>query len=50
MLTRAPGASLTNVALDAGFYDLPHLDKVFRERYGVSPSEFRKTQRHQRSA
>jgi AraC-like DNA-binding protein len=28
------------VALEAGFYDLPHFDKVFRERYGVSPSEF----------
>ena len=50
MLTRSPGASLTDVALDAGFYDLPHLDKVFRERYGVSPSEFRKTRRQQRSA
>ena len=50
MLTRSPGASLTDVALDAGFYDLPHLDKAFRERYGVSPSEFRKARRHQRSA
>lgn len=50
MLTRSPGASLTDVALDAGFYDLPHFDKVFRERYGVSPSEFRRTRRHQRSA
>jgi AraC-like DNA-binding protein len=40
ILTRSPQASLTEVALDAGFYDLPHFDKVFRERYGLSPSEF----------
>jgi len=40
MLTRSPRASLTEVALEAGFYDLPHFDKAFRERYGVSPSEF----------
>jgi AraC-like DNA-binding protein len=40
MLARSPRASLTEVALEAGFYDLPHFDKVFRERYGVSPSEF----------
>ena len=32
--------SLTDVALEAGFYDLPHLDKAFRERYGMTPSEF----------
>jgi AraC-like DNA-binding protein len=40
MLARSPRASLTEVALEAGFYDLPHFDKAFRERYGVSPSEF----------
>jgi AraC-like DNA-binding protein len=40
MLVAAPGASLTQVALEAGFYDLPHLDKAFRERFGISPSEF----------
>lgn len=40
MLARSPETSLTEVALEAGFYDLPHFDKAFRERYGVSPSEF----------
>jgi len=40
MLARSPEISLTEVALEAGFYDLPHFDKAFRERYGVSPSEF----------
>ena len=33
--------SLTTVAVQAGFYDLPHLDKVFRRRLGMSPREFR---------
>jgi len=40
ILAGSPASSLTDVALDAGFYDLPHFDKAFRERYGVSPSEF----------
>ncbi len=40
LLVTSRGASLTQVALDAGFYDLPHFDKVFRQRFGVSPSEF----------
>jgi AraC-like DNA-binding protein len=47
MLTRSPQTSLTQVALDAGFYDLPHFDKAFRGRYGISPSEFRKARRGQ---
>ena len=50
MLTRSPEVSVTKVARDAGFYDLPHFDKAFRERYGVSPSEFRKLRQRQHSA
>lgn len=33
--------SLTAVAIESGFYDLPHFDKAFRERLGVSPRAFR---------
>jgi AraC-like DNA-binding protein len=33
--------SLTDVAVEAGFYDLPHFDKAFRQRLGRSPYEFR---------
>jgi AraC-like DNA-binding protein len=33
--------SLTDVAIDSGFYDLPHFDKAFRQRIGVSPQEYR---------
>ena len=34
--------SLTEVALEAGFYDLPHFDKVFRKHFGISPTDFRR--------
>ncbi|HYE92915.1 MAG TPA: helix-turn-helix domain-containing protein [Terriglobales bacterium] len=40
LLLASPRPSLTDVALEAGFYDLPHFDKAFRERFGISPSEF----------
>jgi AraC-like DNA-binding protein len=33
--------SITVIALECGFYDLPHFDKVFRRRFGISPHEFR---------
>lgn len=33
--------SLTNIAVESGFYDLPHFDKAFRHRLGISPHEFR---------
>jgi AraC-like DNA-binding protein len=40
LLMRSPRTSLTDIAIDAGFYDLPHFDKAFRARFGVSPTEF----------
>lgn len=33
--------SLTSIAVQCGFYDLPHLNKAFRRRFGVSPYRFR---------
>ena len=33
--------SLTSIAVESGFYDLPHFDKAFRHRLGLSPHEFR---------
>jgi AraC-like DNA-binding protein/CheY-like chemotaxis protein len=33
--------SLTNIAVESGFYDLPHFDKAFRHRLGMSPNQFR---------
>ena len=34
-------ASLTDVALNLGFYDLSHMSRCFREEFGTSPGEFR---------
>lgn len=33
--------SLAAIAAEAGFYDLPHFDKAFRGRLGMTPREFR---------
>lgn len=41
LLLLASPLSLTAIAAESGFYDLPHLDKAFRHRLGVSPHEFR---------
>jgi len=41
LLLLASRISLTALAADSGFYDLPHLDKAFRQRLGMSPLEFR---------
>ena len=48
-LLLASSLSLTAIAVDAGFYDLPHFDKAFRQRLGMSPQEFQRahgTRRH----
>lgn len=44
LLTRpeAPNLSLTNVAIEYGFYDLPHFSREFKRRFGTSPNAFRK--------
>jgi AraC-like DNA-binding protein len=41
LLLGSPTVPLTRVAARAGYYDLPHFDKEFRRRFGMSPSEFR---------
>ena len=33
--------SLTVIAVECGFYDLSHFDRVFRRRFGITPREFR---------
>jgi len=50
LLLRSSDLTLTDVALHAGYYDLPHFDKEFRRRFGVSPSEFRRRKGLTRSA
>lgn len=34
--------SLTEIAQESGFYDLPHFDKAFRRRFRLSPSDYRR--------
>jgi AraC-like DNA-binding protein len=41
-MLRRPGLSITEIAYDVGFYDLPRFDKVFRRIAGVSPSAYRR--------
>jgi AraC-like DNA-binding protein len=40
-LVRSSTRSLTDIAVESGFYDLAHLDKAFRQRFGTSPYNFR---------
>jgi transcriptional regulator GlxA family with amidase domain len=40
-LMRSSALSLTAIATAAGFYDLPHFNKAFRHRFGMSPTQFR---------
>jgi AraC-like DNA-binding protein len=40
-LMRASRLTLTAIASASGFYDLPHFNKAFRHRFGMSPTQFR---------
>ena len=37
---RRAGRSLTDIALDVGFYDLSHMTRSFREHFGTSPRDY----------
>jgi AraC-like DNA-binding protein len=37
------GRSISTIALSRGFRDFSHLSKAFRQRYGMSPREFRQS-------
>jgi AraC-like DNA-binding protein len=43
LLERTAGStrSLTDIALECGFYDLSHMSRCFRDQFGVTPREFR---------
>jgi AraC-like DNA-binding protein len=43
-LLQSTGMSVTEVALHCGFEDLSHFSKAFKEKYGHSPSSYRKDQ------
>ena len=41
-LLKKPGVSLTDIALDTGFYSSQHFSTTFKKLTGYTPSEFRK--------
>jgi transcriptional regulator GlxA family with amidase domain len=41
-LLRVPGLAITQVARRAGFRDACHLDRVFRQWEGQTPSSYRR--------
>ena len=45
MLTdmRLAWRSISSVAFEVGFGDLSYFDRVFRQRYGATPSEVRRS-------
>lgn len=45
-LLRNSARSVTDIAQETGFADCAHFSRQFREVYGVSPSELRRTGRH----
>ena len=43
MLEEQRGRSLTDIALDCGFYDLSHMTRCFRAKFGQAPRDYRAT-------
>ncbi len=35
------GVSITNIAMQCGFYNMSHFSRAFRQQYGVSPRQYR---------
>ena len=42
LLNHYPERSVTDIALEVGYSDARYFSQVFRKRYGITPSEFRK--------
>lgn len=45
MMLALDGATLTDIAIGSGFYDISHFSRVFRQKYGVSPGRFMKEEK-----
>ena len=50
MLLERPGRTITDVALASGFGSIDGLEKAFRRRYGVAPSDYRRAHAGSRDA
>jgi AraC-like DNA-binding protein len=42
VLLKSPALNVSQVALDCGFEDLSHFSRAFKEKFGVSPANYRK--------
>ncbi|MGH7785112.1 MAG: helix-turn-helix domain-containing protein [Candidatus Binatia bacterium] len=42
VLLKTPALNVSQVALDCGFEDLSHFSRAFKEKFGVSPANYRK--------
>jgi AraC-like DNA-binding protein len=42
VLLKHPARNVSQVALDCGFEDLSHFSRAFKDKFGVSPANFRK--------
>jgi AraC-like DNA-binding protein len=42
VLLKNPALNVSEVALDCGFEDLSHFSRAFKEKFGVSPANYRK--------
>jgi len=42
LIKRHPKASLTQIGLEAGFYDQSHFIRVFKKQHGITPKQFQK--------
>ena len=44
LLRKSPDLSVTDIAVFVGYNGISHLEKVFKEEYGVSPNKYRRNQ------
>ena len=42
VLLKNPALNVSQVALDCGFQDLSHFSRAFKEKFGVSPANYRR--------
>jgi AraC-like DNA-binding protein len=45
VLLKNPALNVSQVALDCGFEDLSHFSRAFKEKFGISPANYRKESR-----